>query len=270
MPDGTPILACRGLTVRFGGVTALDRVDFEAAPGRITAVIGPNGAGKTTLFNAVTGMVHAAEGRVLMSREDITGLEPHLRGRAGIVRTFQNLEIFTNMSVLENVMTGGHRRVGYGVLDCLLRTPRFRREEARCRDEAMQRLAFVGLEDKAGHPSGDLPFGLQRLLEIARAMAADPDLLLLDEPAAGLNMKETHTLGRLIVRIKEELGVSIVLVEHDMDLVMNISDRITVLNHGQVIAEGQPLEVQRHPEVIRAYLGGDEDFERQGYGSGRA
>ncbi len=205
MPEtGTPILACRGVTVRFGGVTALDRVDFEAAPGRITAVIGPNGAGKTTLFNAVTGMVRAAEGRVLMSRKDITAMEPHKRGRAGIVRTFQNLEIFTNMSVLENVMTGGHRRVGYGLVDCLLRTPRFRREEARCRAEAMERLAFVGLADKADHPSGDLAFGLQRLLEIARAIAADPDLLLLDEPAAGLNMKETQQLGRLIQRIRDE------------------------------------------------------------------
>ena len=271
MPEsGAPILSCRGITVRFGGVTALDGVDFEARPGRITAVIGPNGAGKTTLFNAITGMVRADEGRVLMCREDITAMEPHGRGQAGIVRTFQNLEIFTNMSVLENVMTGAHRRVGYGILDCLLRTPRFLREEARCRREAMERLAFVGLDHRADHPSGDLAFGLQRLLEIARAIASAPDVLLLDEPAAGLNMRETRELGRLVRRIRDELGVSIVLVEHDMDLVMNISDRIMVLNHGRVIAEGEPLDVQRHPEVVRAYLGEDDDFERQGYGSGRA
>jgi len=251
------LLALAGVTVRFGGVTALEGVDFAVAGGTVTSIIGPNGAGKTTLLNAVSGMVPLAAGMIALRGEDLTRQPPHVRGRAGVVRTFQNLEIFGNMSVLENVMTGRHRLVPYGFLDCLLLSPRYRREERRCREAAMERLAFVGMEDKASSPAGDLAYGLQRRLELARALAAEPDLLLLDEPAAGLNTRETRALGELVLRVVGELGVTVALVEHDMDLVMGISDRIMCLHHGKKLAEGTPAEIQRHPEVVAAYLGGE-------------
>ena len=255
-----PLLNCRAVTVRFGGVTALDDVDFAARLGRVTSIIGPNGAGKTTLLSAITGMVEAQSGDIGLSGRDISDLPTHGRGAAGVVRTFQNLEVFSNMSVLENVMTGCHRHVRYSALDSLLRTPRFRREEARCVRHALDRLEFVGLGHQARARADALAFGEQRAMELARALAADPVLLLMDEPAAGLNMKETRNLGRLIARIRDELGMAVVLVEHDMDLVMGVSDEIMVLNHGQVIAVGSPLEVQKNPDVVRAYLGEDEEL----------
>ncbi len=253
------LLQCRELDVRFGGVKALSGVDFNAPLSEISAIIGPNGAGKTTLLNAITGLVPLQGGRIMLQDRDITTAPPHKRGMAGIVRTFQNLEIFSNMSVLENVMTGAHRTVRYNMLDALLKTPRYHRAERRCRENAMEQLEFVGLAGYEDVPAADLAFGNQRLLELARALAAQPDLLLLDEPAAGLNMKETNTLGALIRRIRETLGITIVLVEHDMDLVMGISDTVTVLQFGQLLAKGTPLEVQRNQEVIAAYLGEDED-----------
>jgi branched-chain amino acid transport system ATP-binding protein len=253
-----PLLRCQGVTVRFGGVTALADVALDVRPGTITSVIGPNGAGKTTLLGAITGMVRPASGSVTLNGRDITARPAHARARAGIVRTFQNLEVFTNMTVLENVMTGCHRHVRYSALAALLRTPRYRREEQRCRAHAMDRLAFVGLDDLAQAPAGDLAFGRQRALELARAIAADPALLLLDEPAAGLNMAETRALGALIRRIRDDLGVTVVLVEHDMDLVMTISDEIMVLNHGCNLALGTPQQIQKNPEVVRAYLGDDD------------
>ena len=257
---GSDILMCRGLTVRFGGVHALSGVDFSVESGSITALIGPNGAGKTTLLNVVSGLVEADEGTVSFMGRDITSFPPYKRGLAGAVRTFQNLEIFHNMSVLENVMTGCHRRVHYSVIDSLLKTPRYWREEKLCLKYAESNLEFVGLADKKDMPAGELPFGVQRLLELARAVAAEPELLLLDEPAAGLNIRETGNLGKLIRRIRDERGITVVLVEHDMDLVMRISDTVTVLNFGEVIARGRPLEIQKNPGVISAYLG-EEDKE---------
>ncbi len=214
------MLQCQGIVVRFGGVYALNGVDFQAPTGEISAIIGPNGAGKTTLLNVVTGLVPMQQGRVQLKDTDISKTPTASRGKAGVVRTFQNLEIFSNMSVLENVMTGAHRLLRYNPLHALFKTPRYFREERKARELAAEKLAFVGLEGFADSPAADLPFGRQRLLELARALAAQPELLLLDEPAAGLNMKETRTLGKLIRRIRDELAITIALVEHDMDLAL--------------------------------------------------
>ncbi len=254
------ILNCRELSVRFGGVQALNKVDFAVERGSITAVIGPNGAGKTTLLNVVSGLVKVDAGVVMFRGKDITSLRAHERARAGAVRTFQNLEIFHNMSVLENVMTGCHCRVPYTIFDSFVKTPSYWRAEKLCRHYAETELDFVGLLDKAGVPASELPFGSQRLLELARAVASAPSLLLLDEPAAGLNIRETANLGRIIKRVRDEREITVVLVEHDMDLVMRISDTVTVLNFGGQIARGNPLDIQRNPDVITAYLGEDENI----------
>ncbi|MGE4539434.1 MAG: ABC transporter ATP-binding protein [Desulfovibrio sp.] len=254
----TALLDVSGVTVRFGGVHALTEADFAIARGSVTSLIGPNGAGKTTMLNVVTGMTHIDGGRVFLDGGDIATLPPHKRAAAGVVRTFQNLEVFTSMSVLENVMTGRHAHTRYSIAASLLRARSFRRAEAACRERALFCLDFVGLSAERDTPAGDLPYGKQRLLEIARGLAADPKLLLLDEPAAGLNSKETARLGDLIVAIRDRLGVTIGLVEHDMDLVMRISDHVTVLNFGHPLADGSPEQVQANPEVVRAYLGEDD------------
>lgn len=245
-----------GITLRFGGITALNNVDFTVRRGTIHAIIGPNGAGKTSLFNVVTGFYRMDAGEVRFEDRDISGHPPHRVSRAGIVRTFQNLEIFSNMSVLENVLTGGHLLGNYGPADFFLRTPRFFREERAMRERAEAALGFVGLDAVGDLAAGHLPFGSQRLLEIARALCAEPKVLLLDEPAAGLNIKETSALGALIRKIVDR-GVTVVMVEHDMDLVMEISDRVLVLNYGEVIAGGTPAEVQKDAAVVAAYLGED-------------
>lgn len=263
------LLECRDVSVRFGGVLALAEVDFTVARGAIAALIGPNGAGKTTLLNAITGMAPIYGGVIRFAGADITAMPPHQRSKAGVVRTFQNLEIFSNMTVLENVMTGAHRRVKYNLLDAVFKTPRYFRAEKQCVGVAMDCLEFVGLAAARDLPAGELPFGNQRLLELARGIAAAPELLLLDEPAAGLNMKETRQLGALISRIRDERGVTIALVEHDMDLVMSISDEITVLQYGQELAKGTPAAIQRNPKVVAAYLGDDEDGDDD-RGAGRA
>ncbi|MBF0483045.1 MAG: ABC transporter ATP-binding protein [Desulfovibrionaceae bacterium] len=243
------------MTVAFGGVLALCEADLTVARGSVTAIIGPNGAGKTTLINAITGMVAPSAGKILLNGREITRLPAWKRPRAGVARTFQNLEICSNMTVLENVLTGAHRLIGYSALDSLLRTPRFLRGEAQARSMALGDLAFVGLAEAADLPAGQLPYGSQRLLELARALALKPDLLLLDEPAAGMNIRETRLLGALIRRIRDERGVTVALIEHDMDLVMDLSDQIAVLNFGAVIATGTPSEIQKNPQVVTAYLG---------------
>ena len=248
------LLYGEGITLHFGGVTALHGVCFAVERGSLQTIIGPNGAGKTSLFNVITGLYRMDAGDIHLDGRRISYFPPHAVARVGIVRTFQNLELFGNMTALENVLTGGHLLTHYGALDWCLRSRRFRREEAELRAKAEAALAFVGLSTQQDVPAGALPFASARLLEIARALCAEPKVLLLDEPAAGLNLRETAVLGDIIRRIVER-GITAVMVEHDMDLVMRISDHVLVLNYGEVIATGTPAEVQRNPAVVAAYLG---------------
>jgi branched-chain amino acid transport system ATP-binding protein len=249
------MLEVSGITQIFGGVTALEDVSFTIRKGDITGVIGPNGAGKTTLFNIITGIYTQNAGRVILNGTDVSGLPPEQLARLGMVRTFQNVELFGGMTVLENVMVGLHTRSSSGILACSLRMPWSRKEESRIRSSAMEWLKFTGISDLADVTAGNISFGKGRLLEIARALALKPGIILMDEPAAGLNSRETMGLAQLIRRIRN-LGITVVLVEHDMELVMEICDRIMVLNLGLKLAEGTPQEIQENPEVIAAYLGG--------------
>jgi branched-chain amino acid transport system ATP-binding protein len=249
------LLTTQALARRFGGLLAVSAVDMEIAAGTVHGVIGPNGAGKTTLLNLVSGHLPATSGRVRFDNIDITRWPAERRARRGIRRTFQNLKLFPQMSVLENVMIGMHGQTRCEVWQALLRTPAQRVEEDSIAHEARSALEFVGLVHVAGVPAGTLPHGTQRLIEIARAFVAKPTLLLLDEPAAGLNRVECRRLIDLIRAIRAR-GVTIMLVEHHMDVVMPLCDRITVLNYGQRLADGAPAEIRQHPEVIKAYLGG--------------
>ena len=251
------MLELKGITQIFGGVTALDDVSFDIAADCITGIIGPNGAGKTTLFNIVTGIYQQTSGTVLFDGRDISGFPAERLAGLGMVRTFQNVELFGQMSVLENVMVGLHSRTRSGLLACSLKLPWAVSEERRIHDEALYWLQFAGIEELADVQAANLPFGKGRLLEIARAMALRPRMILMDEPAAGLNSQETLGLAALIRRIREA-GVTVVLVEHDMELVMDICDRIVVLNLGRKLAEGTPRQIQDNPEVIAAYLGDDD------------
>ncbi len=248
------ILAAEDLGISFGGVRAVDGVSFEAAPGQVLSIIGPNGAGKTTLFNLVSGIYVAGRGRVLLAGEDVTGVSPDALAARGLSRTFQNLQIFQRMTAAENVMVGRHLREHRNLLADLLRLPSVLRQNASTRAAALELIASVGLKDCADLPAGSLPYGACKRLEIARALAVEPRVLLLDEPAAGCNPVETEEIDRLIRAIADR-GVAVVLVEHDMKLVMKISDRILVLDRGRPLAEGTPREVRDNPAVIEAYLG---------------
>lgn len=248
------LLQVEGLTKAFGGVRAVAEVSFAVEKGTIHSVIGPNGAGKTTLFNLVTGVYTPTSGKVSLDGKDLTALSTSARAALGMQRTFQNLQIFFNMSAIENVMVGRHLHLGTGLLASLLGLPRIRRETAQARERAAELMRQVGLEKWLDAEADAMPYGALKRLEIARALAAEPKLLLLDEPAAGLNPKETAEIDELIRDIARS-GVTVVLVEHDMKLVMNVSDRILVLDYGRKLAEGTADEVRRNPDVIKAYLG---------------
>jgi branched-chain amino acid transport system ATP-binding protein len=242
------------MTKIFGGLTALQDVSFSITAGEITGIIGPNGAGKTTLFNIVTGIYDPTSGKVCYDGKDITGFPPEKLARLGMVRTFQGIELFGQMTVLENVMVGLHTRSRSGIIASALKLPAHLREERHIRERAISWLEFAGIAELAHMKAANLPFGKGRLLEIARAMAVEPRIILLDEPAAGLNSRETSDLALLIKRIKDS-GIAVALVEHDMELVMDICSRIVVLNLGHKLAEGTPRQIQEDEKVISAYLG---------------
>jgi branched-chain amino acid transport system ATP-binding protein len=252
-------LAVEDLSIAFGGLAALSGVSFEASDGEILALIGPNGAGKSTVFNVVTGLYRPSAGRVMFDGVDLLKLPPHQIARHGVARTFQNTEVFKPLSALDNVLVGEHQRLSAGPLAALAWLPRVAREEREARARARALLGRVGLAEVADVEAGSLPLGLQKRLEMARALATGPRCLLLDEPAGGLNPTETRGLMDLIVRLREELRLTIVVVEHDMDLVMAISDRVVVLHYGKKIAEGKPREIAGDPAVLDAYLGGTDD-----------
>ena len=248
------MLEVRKITQRFGGITALEEISFKVSGNAITGVIGPNGAGKTTLFNIVTGIYSQTSGEIFLDGKDISRVPAEQLAAHGLVRTFQNIELFNTMTVLENVMVGLHTRSSSSILACMGKMPWHIAEERRIRAKAAEWLDFCGIADLADQTAGSLPFGKGRLLEIARAMAIEPRTMLMDEPAAGLNNMETDELAVLIRKIRSN-NIAVVLVEHDMELVMDICDRIVVLNLGKLLAEGTPREIQDNPAVVAAYLG---------------
>ncbi|NEG63562.1 high-affinity branched-chain amino acid ABC transporter ATP-binding protein LivG [Pantoea agglomerans] len=250
-----PLLAVEGLMMRFGGLLAVNNVALELRPQEIVSLIGPNGAGKTTVFNCLTGFYKPTGGTITLREQHLEGLPGQKIARMGIVRTFQHVRLFREMTVIENLLVAQHQHLKSGLFSGLLKTPAFRRSESEALDRAATWLERVGLLDLANRQAGNLAYGQQRRLEIARCMVTRPEILMLDEPAAGLNPKETHELDALIAELRGEHKVSVLLIEHDMKLVMGISDRIYVVNQGMPLANGTPEEIRNNPDVIRAYLG---------------
>jgi branched-chain amino acid transport system ATP-binding protein len=253
---GGAVLETQGVTKIFGGLTAVSDVTFAIPPRSIVSIIGPNGAGKTTFFNILTGLYKPTLGRIAYEGGDITGERPDKIMKMGIARTFQNIRLFGTMTALENVMVGEHSRMRAGLFGSIFRTPRVRREERDVRDKAAETLEYVGLKPNTHNQLAiNLSYGDQRRVEIARALASDPHLLLLDEPTAGMNPQESDSLTAFMRQLRDEKGISILLIEHDMKVIMGVSEHITVLDHGEKIAEGGPQEIRNNPQVIEAYLG---------------
>jgi branched-chain amino acid transport system ATP-binding protein len=250
-----PILQTHAVRKEFGGLVANQDVDFNVPEGGIVSLIGPNGAGKTTFFNMLTGVYKPTAGRIFFAGEDMTGKPPHAYTQRGIGRTFQNIRLFQNMTALENVLVGMHTRLKGNLLEAIVRTPRIKREEKEARDRARELLEFSGLRGRDQVIGRNLPYGDQRRLEVARALATQPKLLLLDEPTAGMNPQETADFTAFVAKLRADQGLSVLLIEHDMKVVMGISDRVTVLDYGERIAEGTPQEIQKDERVIEAYLG---------------
>ncbi len=254
----TAILETKGIGIHFGGLRAVDNVSFTAEQGQITAIIGPNGAGKTTLFNLIAGFYTPTEGQVYFEGKDITGVKTFRRTDMGLTRTFQNINLFKDLSVMDNVLVGLHCKTKCDPISAMLTLPNQRREEKKSREQVMETLAFLGLDHVANEKAGSLSYGMQKNLEIARAMVSHPKVILLDEPASGLNTSDLDSLSRRVVDIRNS-GITVVLIEHKMDVVMTISDKIIVLNFGKKIADGTPDEVSHDQGVIEAYLGKDDD-----------
>ncbi|MFW5731504.1 MAG: ABC transporter ATP-binding protein [Desulfonatronovibrionaceae bacterium] len=254
------LLDVKDVTLTFKGIAALMEVAFSVEKGEIVSLIGPNGAGKTSMLNCISGRYHPDSGQIRMEGKDILSMPAHFRVRTGMSRTFQNIALFKGMSVLDNLMVGRHAKIKYGLLPSILYFGKARKEEDKNRFRVEEIIDFLGLSSCRHSAAGSLPYGVQKRVELGRALAADPRLILLDEPMAGMNLEETEEMARYILDINEEWGVTVLLVEHDMGVVMDISSRIVVLDFGQVLAQGSPEEVQADPDVVAAYLGGESDF----------